>query len=59
VVKEWLTIRKSEFQETGRRSREYVEKWHDPLRIANQLKKEYQKILATKGPDDDKDLQNG
>lgn len=48
VLKEWLTERKHEFPELGRRSRAYVEKWHDPLKIATMLKNEYETILASK-----------
>jgi len=48
VMKEWLTIRKHELPEVGRRGRTYVEKWHDPLKIADKLKGEYEAILETK-----------
>lgn len=48
VLKEWLTARKPELAELGRRSRAYVEKWHDPLKVAAMLKREYEAILETK-----------
>jgi glycosyltransferase involved in cell wall biosynthesis len=48
VLKEWLTIRKYELPDVGRRSRAYVEQWHDPLKTATRLEHEYQAILASK-----------
>ncbi|MFM2062306.1 MAG: hypothetical protein RLZZ507_1976 [Cyanobacteriota bacterium] len=48
VLKQWLTIRKHELPEIGKRSRAYVEKWHDPLKIGNQMKREYDLILQSK-----------
>ncbi len=48
VVKDWLTVRKHELPEVGRRSRAYVDKWHDPLKIAARLKKEYEAIVTSK-----------
>jgi len=47
VLKEWLTKREGELAGVGRRSRVYVEKWHDPLKIAARLKKDYETILST------------
>ena len=32
----------------GGHSRSYVEKWHDPLKIAARLKTEYQEIMTSK-----------
>jgi hypothetical protein len=49
VVREWLTVRKNELSEVGRRGRAYVEKWHDPLKIAARLKADYEAIMASKG----------
>jgi len=49
VLREWLTVRKSELPEVGRRGRAYVEKWHDPLKIAARLKGEYEAVMASKG----------
>jgi glycosyltransferase involved in cell wall biosynthesis len=48
VLKEWLTVRKQEIPERGQQSRAYVEKWHDPLKIAAKLKNEYEIILDSK-----------
>jgi glycosyltransferase involved in cell wall biosynthesis len=48
VLKEWLTFRKHELPEVGRRGRAYVERWHDPLKIAAKLKGEYEAIMASK-----------
>ena len=48
VLKEWLTVRRHELPERGRRGREYVERWHDPLKIAAELKSVYETILASK-----------
>ena len=48
VLKEWLILRKSELLDVGYRSRAYVEKWHDPIRIANRLKVEYETIVSGK-----------
>ncbi len=48
VLKEWLTFRRHELPEIGRRGRAYVERWHDPLKIAAKLKAEYEAIMASK-----------
>jgi len=48
VLKEWLTVRRHELPEVGRRGRAYVERWHDPLKIATKLKGEYEAIMASK-----------
>jgi hypothetical protein len=44
ILRDLLTIRKRELTELGQRSRAYVEKWHDPLRIARKLACEYHTI---------------
>ena len=49
VLREWLTVRRHELPEVGRRSRAYVEKWHDPVKIVARLKSEYEAILASRG----------
>jgi hypothetical protein len=46
VLKEWLTTRRGELPELGRRSRAFVERWHDPLRIAEGVKRGYEEALA-------------
>ncbi|MCT7995237.1 hypothetical protein [Laspinema olomoucense] len=48
VLKQLLTVRKHELPEIGRKSRAYVERWHDPLKIAERMKKEYESILLSK-----------
>lgn len=48
ILKEYLTVRRHELPAIGQRSRQYVEIWHDPLRIAAQLKTEYEAIMANK-----------
>jgi glycosyltransferase involved in cell wall biosynthesis len=48
VLREWLTGRRHELAEIGRRGRAYVERWHDPLKIATRLKGEYEAILSFK-----------
>jgi len=46
VLKEWMTVRKHELPDLGQHSRAYVERWHDPLKIAARLKSEYEAICA-------------
>jgi glycosyltransferase involved in cell wall biosynthesis len=46
TLREWLTVRRAELVELGRRSRAFVERWHDPERIAERLKRDYEAILA-------------
>ena len=48
VLKQWLTVDKDKLVEQGKRSRAYVEKWHDPMKIATQMKQEYELILSSK-----------
>lgn len=48
VLREWLTIRKHELRDVGRRSRAYVERWHDPLKIAATLIGEYKAIVSSR-----------
>src|SRR5262249_48350106 len=48
VLKEWLTVRRHELPALGRRCRAYVERWHDPLKIAAGLKADYEAILASR-----------
>ena len=45
VLKYWLTDGKQHLQQVGHKSRSYVEKWHDPLKIAMNMKIEYETIL--------------
>ena len=48
TLKTWLTTRRAELPEQGVRSRSYVEKWHDPQKIARRVVADYQEIMATK-----------
>lgn len=43
VLKQWLTRRRAELAPLGARSRQFVEAWHEPLRIAAGLKALYGK----------------
>ena len=45
ILKQWLTRRKSELPQVGRKSRTYVETWHDPLKIAARLKHDYETLM--------------
>jgi hypothetical protein len=47
VLREWLTNRRDELPEVGRRGRAYVERWHDPLKIAARLKAVYEEIASS------------
>lgn len=49
VLREWLVDRRGELQARGWMSRHYVERWHDPLRIARDLKADYERIARGKG----------
>lgn len=46
VLRELLTTRRRELAEIGRRGREYVRRWHDPLRIATEVVADYQRALG-------------
>jgi glycosyltransferase involved in cell wall biosynthesis len=46
VLKEWLTTRRSELSALGARSRQFVEEWHDPQKIAAVLKKTYEQAVV-------------
>ncbi len=46
VLKECLTTRKEELPLLGEKGRKYVEKWHDPLKIAARLVDAYRQILS-------------
>lgn len=50
VLKELLTTRRGELSEIGRRGREYVQRWHDPLRVAEQLAADYEAAVARRRP---------
>lgn len=45
TLKQWLTSRRRELGERGARSRSFVETWHDPLKIAEGLRIDYEAIM--------------
>jgi hypothetical protein len=45
VLREWLTTRRPELAARGADGRDYVLKWHDPLRIAEQLRGTYDGVV--------------
>jgi glycosyltransferase involved in cell wall biosynthesis len=47
VLKEWITAGHTRRVEQGLRGRHYVERWHNPERIAGELKQAYEAILAS------------
>ena len=46
VLRTWLTERRDRLPEVGQASRRYVERWHDPLKIAAQTKADYERALG-------------
>ena len=46
VLRTWLTERREQLPEVGRASRAYVERWHDPLKIAARTKADYERALG-------------
>ncbi|HEY6512503.1 MAG TPA: glycosyltransferase family 1 protein [Burkholderiaceae bacterium] len=48
VLKEWTTTRRGDLARLGRCGRAYVERWHDPLKIAARLKADYECALANR-----------
>jgi hypothetical protein len=46
VLKDWLTRRKHELRALGERSRAFVERWHDPRKIAAGLIQDYRAARA-------------
>lgn len=49
VLKEYLTSRRLDLAEIGASGRAYVERWHDPMRIARFLRDEYVSALQNAG----------
>lgn len=45
TLRTWLTTRKGELRALGRRSRAFVETWHDPQKIAVRVVADYRAIL--------------
>lgn len=48
TLRTWATTRRDEIAELGRKSRAYVERWHDPLKIAARLKTDYESTLKSR-----------
>lgn len=48
VLREWLTVSRHKLPQVGQRSRAFVEHWHDSLKIAANLKAEYETIIKSK-----------
>jgi glycosyltransferase involved in cell wall biosynthesis len=48
VLKYWLTENREKIPELGKISRSYVERWHDPGKIAEGLKRDYEKTMLKK-----------
>lgn len=46
VLREWLTARKGAIREMGRESRRFVERWHDPLKIAREVRADYERVRS-------------
>ncbi len=44
-----LSMNREQLYQIGIQSRRYVEKWHDPLRIASEIKQDYELALLSKG----------
>jgi glycosyltransferase involved in cell wall biosynthesis len=44
TLKEWLRVPRARLQDIGGRGRMYVERWHDPLKIAARLKADYEAV---------------
>lgn len=45
VLKKYITTDKNKLVSIGKKSRQYVERWHDPIMIAKRLKNDYEKIM--------------
>jgi len=48
VLRDLLTVRRGELPELGRRGRAYVERWHDPVRIATDMRDAYEDAVAAR-----------
>ncbi|MDX6664500.1 MAG: hypothetical protein QOG68_706 [Solirubrobacteraceae bacterium] len=46
VLRTWLVARRPELPEAGRRGRAFVERWHDPLRVAAPVVEDYRAAVA-------------
>ena len=45
VLRQWLTTRKGDLRARGLAGRGYVERWHDPMKIAGRLKNDYEQAF--------------
>jgi glycosyltransferase involved in cell wall biosynthesis len=50
VLREWLTKHRHELTEVGLRGRRYAERWHDPMRIAERVKRNYEAASGGRRP---------
>ena len=48
TLKLWLGEKRSELVVRGRQGRAYVERWHDPLKLAQELRDSYEQIMRRK-----------
>lgn len=48
-LRDLLSMDREQLRQIGVQSRRYVEKWHDPLRIAEEIKQDYELALLSKG----------
>ena len=48
VLKRWLTTQKHALPQVGLQSRHFAERWHDPLKIAEKLRKDYESLPVVK-----------
>jgi glycosyltransferase involved in cell wall biosynthesis len=48
VLRGWLGERRAELPSVGRRGREFVERWHDPRRVAASVVGDYRAALANR-----------
>lgn len=46
VLRKWIRAPRSEVRQIGARSRAYVERWHDPVKIAAGLRRDYERALG-------------
>jgi hypothetical protein len=46
TLREWLTTRRGELRAAGERSRQFVARWHDPVRVAEKVVGDYRRVLA-------------
>jgi hypothetical protein len=52
VIKKLVTVDRDSILDIGRRSRAYVEKWHDPLKIAASLRDDALQVMEERSPSD-------